>query len=377
MTTTVGNLPVGTVSTDYWFDSSVANGSFPENRNYGQFSFGSKALEDCIGFQLLGGAVTCSYYVIDETNNQILFTITDSTTNIYITSVTPGTYDASSIVTQMNFDMLNNTTVVSGGGAIAAGDLVTVYKMAVLVDSTTSQMLFYQTVASATGKPFSISFPSSYTISGVHYNFYSVGEVLGFCGATTSSVFSSSAAITYDNSNTAVNAGSTTNRLYSPYLVQLSGPDYMTIHSDLSGKSDKAPLVYSNQNESNQLQNVIVNVNYQGTIAIPQDDKVCLVNSQTTLNNCYFYFTLGTRTRYTEYDISRNVTTQNYISFNGAPFSVGIRFFQGGRTANSIQSEIISGDKVSKAQPIMIGTGQKMYENQISKQNILQKKRRR
>jgi hypothetical protein len=42
MTTTIANLPPGTTCSDYWFDSSVANGTFPDNRDKATFSFNEK-----------------------------------------------------------------------------------------------------------------------------------------------------------------------------------------------------------------------------------------------------------------------------------------------------------------------------------------------
>ncbi len=354
MTTTVGNLPEGTTATDYWFDSAVANGAFPENRDFASFSIGDKPLENCIGYQLLGVTVPCSYYVIDKTNNQFQVTVTDSGAKVYKVSITPGTYSASNIVTQMNLDMTSNTTVVSGGGS--ATDLTVVYKMAVLVDATTSQMLFYQTVAAASGKPFAIAFPS--TVNSVH-------EIIGFPGASTTDTFSSTAGVVYDNSSTAMNAGASTNYLYSPYFVQLSGPLYMILNSDLATGTDKTPVAFPNQNLAQQLDMIIVNSNYDGTITSGPSDKVSLRNSTSPISSCTFWFTLGTRTTFTTYDLAGADQATKYLSFNGGAFVVGVRFYQCARSVNTPQNNANTGDKMIHTVPTKDGSGSVPQERKI------------
>lgn len=354
MTTTIQNLPSGTTATDFWFDSSVANGVFPENRDKAVFSFGQKPLENCIGFQLLGVIAPCSYYVIDTTNNQIQFDFYYSSVHhTYLTSITPGTYNASNIVTQFQTDMLNNTTVVSGGGL--ASDLVNTYKMAVLVDATTSQMLFYQTVASASGQSFTISFPQSGGLS----------ELLGFQGATTSSSFSSTATTVYDNSGQKIN-NSTTYALYSPYFVQLSGPLYLILHSSLAGEAEVTPTCYPNQTQADQLETIVVNSNYDGTITSAPSEKVAMRNTTNPISQAEFYFTLGTRTQFSTYDINGNVALTNYLSFNGGSFLIGVRFFQNGRSNNSIQADTNVGDKYTQAEPTRNGSAMVPNQGRLS-----------
>lgn len=352
MTTSLQNLPPGAYATDLWFDSGVANGSFPENRDKASFSFGDKGLENCVGFQVLGVTAPCSYYVIDTTNNLITFTVTDSGSKVYQVAITPGSYTASNIVTQMTTDMTNNTTVVSGGGS--ADDLITAYHFAVLVDATTSQLLIYQTVAAASGKSFSISFPSG-----------GCQEILGFQGATTTDTFASTSGNIYDNSGTLINSA-TTKYLYSPYFVQLSGPLYLVLHSSLAGESDQPPCLLPNQARGDQLDVIVVNANYDGTITSAPSDRVCVRNNTTSIQNAEFYFTLGTRTTFSTYSLSGAVTTTNYLSFNGGSFLVGIRFFLSSRSNNNLQSNNESGDKYMQAAPIREGTG--MVPNQAQVQ---------
>jgi hypothetical protein len=309
----------------------------------------------------LGVTAPCSYYVIDQTNNNFVVTVTDSGSKVYLVSITPGSYTSSNIVTQLAWDMQYNTQVVSGGGA--SDDLITVYKLAVLVDATTSQLLVYQTVAAASGKPFAISFPATVTISGTVTTVDSVQEVLGFQGATTSSSFASSSGKIYDNSNTAINSGSNTNYLYSPYFVQLSGPLYLILHSDLTSYCEKTPTIFPPSERGDKFEIVEVNANYDGTIQKVSNDKVSMVNSAANINEASFYFTLGTRTQFSVYDLNGNITTSNYLSFNGGSFLVGIRFFMSTKTINNTITSIISGDKYVSSQPIQDGAPMKPHEN--------------
>lgn len=377
MTTTVDTLPEGTTATDYWFDSAYANGVFPDNRDKATFSFGTNPVENCVGFQFLGCSVTSSYYVFDHTNNQIQFTVGSK---VYITSITTGTYTASNLVTQMALDMTSNTLAVSGSGAnngTLVTDLTATNNLAVLVDDTTSQLLIYPSTGAGTA--FSVQFPASYTIAtggtnpGVTFTFYSAQEILGFQSATTSSSFAASLAVTYNNSSV-LNSGTAITRLYSPYAVNLSGPDYLILHSSLKGCADKSPLVLPHLNTSDLLAIVPVNVNYQGTIYTGADEKVCLVNAASPINSVDFYFTLGGRTVFSVYDIDGNITTRNYLSFNGSSFLVGVRFFQNGKTVQSQQSNIQNGDKVVQGRPTKDGASHKMHEMFVPR--IVSKKRR-
>lgn len=365
MTTTVGNLPEGTTVTDYWFDSAIANGAFPENRDYASFLIGDKPLENCIGYQLLGVVAPCSYYVIDTTNNQFLITIDDGGDKVYKVSITPGTYSAANIVTQLDVDMTSNTTVVSGGGG--ATDLTAVYKMAVLVDATTSQLLFYQTVAAASSAPFAISFPDTVN---------SVQEIIGFPGASTTDVFSSVVGKVYNNSSTAINSGSDTNYLYSPYFVQLSGPLYMVLHSNLATNSDQKPTVFAHQQVAQQLDIVIVNANYDGTITTGPSDKVTLTSSNSSISACEFWFTLGSRSRFTNYNINGTPTITNYMSFNGGSFLVGIRFFQCSRSISSTQANLATGDKARVTMPVQDGLAGAPQERYINGGVVMKRKKR-
>jgi len=351
MTTIIPNLPKGTVSTDVWFDSSVANGSFPENRDYATFNFGEAAIQNCIGFQFIGCTLSSSYYIFDATNNEFIITVTDSGTKVYKVDITPGTYDSVNFPTQFETDVLSNTTVVSGGGG--ATDLSAVYAFKCLVDASTSQLLIYQNLSSAAGKPFTITFPS--TIN-------SAQEQLGFQGALTTSVFSSSVASTLDNSNLVIN-GAAVHRLYSPYMVQFSGPNYLILHSSLFNSCTNTPTIFPNQQTSDQLKVVEVNANYQGTITAGPDDKINLINSTVPIGEATFYFTLGTRTLFSNYSLSGAVATRNYVSFNGAPFLIGIRFFELGKSLNSMSSDMQSGDKMQEAHPMYDGSKSQMYGN--------------
>lgn len=362
MSTSIGTLPNGTVAVDFWFDSSLSTGTFPASRDKASFNFGDKSLQNCIGMQVLGVTAPCSYYVIDLTNNQFLVTVTDSGAKVYMVSITPGTYTASNIVTQMQLDMTSNTTVVSGGGS--ATDLTAVYSMAVLVDASTSQMLFYQTVAAASGKPFAISFPATVN---------SVQDVIGFPSATTSSVFSSSAGTIYDNSSTVINAGASTNYLYSPYFVQLSGPLYMILNSDLASGTDQPPMRLPPQQDAQQLEMVIVNSNYDGTITTAPSEKVTMLNANSPVCSGEFWFTLGSRTAYTHYSLTGSTTTKNHLSFNGGSFLVGIRFFISTKSTQSIESNINSGDKVTKTVPVSEGVATGLHERHINGGVVMKK----
>jgi hypothetical protein len=364
MTTTIATFPEGTTTTDYWFDSNIANGSFPENRDLASFNLENK-IENCVGYQLLGVVAPCSYYVIDQTNNQFVVTVDDSGDKVYKVSITPGTYSAVSIVSQLDTDMTRNTTVVSGGGGV--DDLTVLYKMAVLVDATTSQLLFYQTVGATSSSPFSISFPADIN---------SVQDILGFPGATPTTVFSSTAGKVYNNSATAINGGSNTNFLYSPYFVQLSGPLYLKLHSDLAASGDRKPVFFAHEKSAEQFDIVIVNANYDGTITSGPSDKVTVTNNNLSVSTATFWFTLGSRKTYANYNINGTVSEKKYLSFNGGSFLVGIRFFQCSNSINKVQSDMASGDKFMETQPVMDGLPRNPHERYVTG-GVLQKPQKR
>lgn len=343
---------------DIIIDSSVANGSAVVNRDAPEFTL-LPPIEDVIGMSVISVQVPFTYYIIDNTCDQFVVTITGPTNGgggtdynggVYTVTIPLGTYTSVNLPPMLNYCMQTASQVTKVGGVGAATELGTVIGMTTLIDNTTSAILFYVSGALYRNQtPFTISFlPAT-----------SAADVLGFSSAKASTT-----GVVNDNSDVPLNGGSSTNYLYSQNSVQLSGPPYLYLHSNLASTSHQA--VRNSTNSTDIIAAIEVNNNYQGTIDYSPQNPQKISFSKTSISNLNFYFTMGTR-------LSFDTTgyAKRYLELQGQPFFMRLRFYKSDASKstyvmNNLGDKYVSEDSVS--------TGAKRPNQQMYKpKNIFRK----
>lgn len=273
----------GLQSIDILFDSSnYKTGS----KDYPVFNLSHKQLDNIVGLQLLYTSIPFSYYVIDITNNT--FTLVDINGTWPIVIV-PGTYNASNLATELSQSLV-----------VAGVTLPTHYVF--YVDSSTAQLVIYNNTIS-----FVISFPLKTAVNN-----------LGF-----TSGLSSTNGLLADNTETYVNSGSATNYIVSQGPVSLTGSNQIYLHSpELSSMLNSK--VYNDTQAGDILFVIPANASYLGIHEFQPTRNLYLRCNPTSLSNMSFYLTIGNQTLYE----SSNGGTQNFLSLQGLPFQVGIRFYK-------------------------------------------------
>lgn len=348
------------------FLSSNYDATNASSLDYPHYTF-LPSIENCVGVSLLNATIPFSYNVVDYFNNEILFTFgagapAGLTSKTFLVQLEPGTYDSTTLVTAFEAALVSNTKVAGSSDS----NLSTTAGMTCFVNLNTNQVTFYPTLVPST------SFTISFTSRGLH-------KVLGFNqfafvnsttdAPTSGTTFVSETTSFYDAS---YNLITSTNHVESPKAVQLSGPNDMFIHSDLSANFHGDVRNYTTSGDLFAM--FLINPNYGGIIDKEIAFPVRIPFTARNISKASFYLTIGDRTAYSSPTSTQsNITEQSFISLNGEAFNLAIRFYCLSSTSMSPVMNTY-GDKYMTSVSNNEG-GKRPHEYGIQKTNVLRLKR--
>jgi len=302
------------------------------------------SIRDAEAMCVMAVTVPFSYFVIDAASNVIQVT-TNSGTNVYNIYLVPGTYTNDQFVTMFNnltnfntggnaisYGASSNWTgvqVVSGGGSV--NDLI---NLKCYVYGTTNQLTFY---TSSVTFAFTMDFSQPYNCA----------QTLGF---STSTTYPATQATIYTNPTATI-----ANVYYveAPYTVQMTGPPFIYVQSDLAGQIQDGAC-RTEQSREQILTAIRVNNNYTGMInftVLGQPEK--LYFSKSDLTKLEFSLRLGFRTEYcpgidsSYYTAAGAPIITNYLPLLGQPYQIHLRFYKKMDTVSQLQMDPVTGDKVT------------------------------
>ncbi len=255
-----------------------------------------------------------SFFIIDNTNNQIVLQTTAGSTTAghYLLTLKPGSYTDTTLILE-----LESALSVSRRGGTTVTNISSFFDC--WIDTTNSSLTFY----SAT-ETFNIYFPTSnsaawFTGTGTALNGVSQAELFGFVDQTNyTSVAASSGSPLYGNDEAVYTTG---RFISSPVAVLLSGEGDLKLHSSLASAFDYGSYRSDADIGADVLTDVSVNNNYKGMISddIMKNREFRLNGSRIT--SVSFYLTLANRT-----NCNPTGTETNYLQLLGHPFTVKITF---------------------------------------------------
>ena len=293
-------------------NSSNGNSDNPRFENLKQLG-----LENVVAYQFLFANIPFVYNVVDSTQNQ--FILTDANNSGGKTVTLPvGTY--SSTQWPAIFSRALQTASVTG-----YADYLSFY------DSVTNQIVILNN--NATSITFSISTTPTNNIG--KYDVFGFNSDTLYTAQTTPTLL-------YNGSLNGI-PWTTTTPYYiaSPYTANLSGPNEMYLHSDLSSAFKTNGLVSDTIQASNTPGTIgsgdviafwPVNTISSGTIRFtPNFQTVCKSGAGSQVNSLNFYLTIGTQISYgTSSQYGTSSATVPYLPLGGTSWQIGIRFFTQG-----------------------------------------------
>ncbi len=291
---------------------------------------------------VISANIPFTYLVIDATNNTLKFTTPDTLGTTYTIYLAPGTYTATNFVTMFNniVQIQYDTSSPQNGGVSASGgsgtweDVYNAYRLtAFIYESSSTLTLYTDTTGTAGTKDFQIDFSDSTSA------FQSMGfdQQAGY-DATLATIFI----------DATTNTTKTVYYVEAPYTVNMSGPGFIYLISDLA-QQIKDGAVRTERNTDSILQIVPVNNNFKGTISFtnPKPEKIWF--SKTQINRIQCSLILGHRTTfcpgndYTYYNANGAPKIVDHLSLMGQPYQVVIRFYSRKETTQDYKQE--NGDK--------------------------------
>lgn len=266
---------------EFEFDSDAADytmNSSSTRLNWPLFKLGGKKpLENIAGIKILEAQIPFSWYIFNSYNNT--FTFQESGFGPLTITIAEGNYT----VTQLS-------TFLAAALTTASPNLLT---YAVVFDSTTQKFTFWNNATTTTAFLFSFGAGDS-----------NPRKMLGFeQGSLTSQGFTST-------------GSPKGNYLTSPYVVSLTGANYLYVNSAKMGNLTDIYLPISADsstggNAGPQMAKIPVNVQPGGTIywADPVPDMIFDLESLNSLTEIDFYLTLGN-------------SSQAPLDLNGQSFSL-------------------------------------------------------
>ena len=270
-------------SIDILFDSADF---ITGNTDKPSFNLANMNLDNVVGLQLLYCTIPFSYYVIDSTNNT--FNVVQAVGGTKQIFLRPGTYNGSILIQELVYAF---NKYVSGTNH---------YNF--FIDSSTAQLVIW----------------NDQFVFGIDNTINNHTTNLGF-----GTYITGSSGVLIDNSDTAVFGGASVGYIYGAAPVSLNGSNQIFLHSpSLSGMLDSK--VYDVKNSGDILFCIPMQASYLGINEYQPTRNLYLRSNPYSVSNCSFYLTLGNRTLYD--NPSGNQT--NYLSLQGLPFQVGIRFYK-------------------------------------------------
>ena len=353
--------------TDVILDSSVANGASAINIDNPTFTF-LPPIDDVVGITIMSCQIPYSYYVVDNTNNQFIITITGSTLaggtdfngGVYTITVPVGTYNSTTLPQMLTYCFETAAQITKTGGTGTAVALGTTMDMKAFYDTTLSKTLFYINGVNYKGNvPFSVSFPTA----------TSMAEVLGYLGSSASASTASSTGLIYDNQDIVLAGGSSTNYVYSPFSAQLSGGNYIYVHSDLASNTHQS--IRNATSNQDIIAAIPVNNNYTGTIDYINNTPRPISFSKTSISKINLFLTLGNRTSF-----NTGNGAKNYLELQGQPFFIVLRFERLDPTQSSMVSNGRNGDSYTTTDSMQTSS-RTPSEQTFSRQQVVPGKRRK
>ena len=171
---------------EVYVDSTQSAQNSSQNANHTYFTF-NLGIQQIVGFRIVNVEVPGSYNAISAVNNNFFVSVGGGAPTAI--KLTPGNYNVTTFTTML---------IAVLAAAFSSGTWTS------SVDSNTGQLLLQYT-----GNYYTISFPK----------YDSAASVLGFSR--------------FNNNNTFASSGGT-NKLTSPYTVNLSGPNYLFLNTTLA-----------------------------------------------------------------------------------------------------------------------------------------------
>lgn len=309
-------------------------------------------IRDVEGMCVMQVTIPFSYFVIDATNNVLRVTLNLTSPSVIDVYLIPGTYTAPQFITMFNQVAGTNydyqTPYLGGCDNISGSDFVIYippdgYGIQAYTYETTQQITFYYRRGPDLESPAvdALDFSIDFRVAR------SANQVMGFeTKLYTSNSFSSPNEIYI-----------TPTLLYStcyieaPYTVEMAGPSYIYIQSDLAGQVQDGAC-RTEQSKEQILMAAQVNNNYTGMInfqVLGQPEK--LFFSKTSLTKAEFSLRLGNRTSYCSgvdssyYNADGTPKVQNYLQLLGQGYQIHIRFYKRMDTIGDTVMDNQTGDK--------------------------------
>lgn len=228
-----------------------------------------------IAFKVLQASIPFSYYTINTANNTFLLKVGASTSTV---TLTPGNYNIVNFIPMLQAALNAASTSLDSAA------------YTVTFDTTTSKL----TITSSISNNFSFVFDVSGTDP---YGIHNPRTILGFPTGTTTA------------SGTVLTA---------PYVINLTGPNYLYLCSSYLGGYNGDSLTLGNEGSSGSvIAKIEVNTNPGGTITYQDPDTL-------------HYFSFNSSVTIERIDLFLAIGAQNSmllpISLNGRPFDVKLGF---------------------------------------------------
>ena len=253
------------------------------------------AIENCVGVSLIYASVPFTYYVIDQTNNEVVlrFLLNGNVAASYLLQLELGSYTSVEI-SQVFYDAIRVFPEFNVGYDILTFE----------VDQTTTKLrvwLANELVYNGFRLDFAATERSCHDVFGFEKKVYTAA-VSPF--VTNNGV--------YLNNRKVINA---------PRVVNLTGPNQMYLKSSFA-----ASLHGSVRNQISQQQLLAfwpVNVNYGGIIDVQRENPPMIPVSKQSISTISFSLAIGNRQQYGHSD---NIA-RDHLSLNGEGFQVALRFW--------------------------------------------------
>lgn len=314
---------------DVIFDSSAADSYKSGGGDYPRFTL-FPSLDNVVGFAVVKVSLPFSYYAVDGTNNQFSLNIqtitgtlvtgtggsvaagTTVATGTYICTLVNGTYTSTTIVAA--FLAALERSYIAAAPATTY-DISSLFTLGVYPNS--NLLYIFATGATNYVTTWQLLFPTTSTLN----------KIFGF---TTNSQYYAASAYTAVAATATVpfhdNAGNDYMAKFA-YLIgdtsaSLQGEPYLFLHSSLSSSLEFGS-VRTHVGGGDKIAHIEVNNNFPGTIDYTVQAPQMQAFSESIIPELSFYLTLGNRTTFE----SVTGTSTNYLSLNGQPFYIIIRFY--------------------------------------------------
>lgn len=309
---------------DRVFDSGRANNS---NKNEPLIELAT-SIDDVVGVCLVSANIPFTYFVFDSTNNTFVLTVASTPYTITIPAQTVNTAELPLVF----------ANAFSAAG-FTSSTTPTLASWQFFVDNTTSQLVIYNTSATA----FSVSF----TGSTAAYDF------LGFSATTYNSATVTSLGGINDNSGVALTGSYTA--IVSPYAINMSGEPQMFLHDRYIGPALNGAIT-NDTNASDIIGEFRVNTNYQGYITYENPSPIMYQTQIASVKKLNLYLTLGSRT--------------TPLDLQGAKFQVKLRFFCRKKQVDSFGPDQFGNSNVAS----VVGGGSAQLRRDVGRGHVFQRR---